>query len=217
MAAIRFEHLQTIQKTLETYIDASAGYVIACETASRTHQDTSGQHMHFAVEMEDKQYDAFRKTVLVKQYNLRGQAKNGQPRQYGRIKDIRSETKFLAYTVKDKNIVYKNISLDVIQKALDDSYKKEDKKDFQTTLMEYLLQPCNQNQIVKIFSENQGFRVDIHKLEILILKYHIDNVDKPLCLSRLRYYTNLYLQKHNKLVNTNEDLERILEYLKNRN
>jgi len=213
MIALKHEHLEDLTKYLESYLDISAGYVIAMETAKAgVHVDTEGQHFHVCADMDQKQYDSFRKTILVKKYQLRGQAKKDLPRQYGCIRDVRSESKFLSYTVKDKNIIFKNIDIKIIQNAIENSYKKEDKKDLTDELMKYLIK-CR-NQFIITFSENEGSDINPYKIEELVLYYFMENTDKVLCLSRLQYYTNLYLQQNEP--NRKIYLETIINYLKKR-
>lgn len=215
MAAIRHQYVDDVVEKLEQYIDASASYIIGMETAEGVHQDTSGQHLHFAVQITDKEYDAFRKTVFVKGYSLRGQARSGRARQYGQIKDVRDETKFLAYTVKENNLKTRYIEPETLKNLIELSFKKELKKTFTEALMEHLGELKHKNQITKTFSENNGSEAVPYNIELLILKYHIDHSEKPLCLSRLRYYTNLFLQKYYRKYNDIEELQQTLSYLKN--
>jgi hypothetical protein len=62
------------------------------------------EHIHFLVEMSDKDYHSFSKRVFKDKYKLRGRATKGAPRQYGKEKKIRDIQKVARYTCKDKNV-----------------------------------------------------------------------------------------------------------------
>lgn len=190
MSAIAHSEIDNVEKMLQKYIDASACYIIAMETSKTAHMETKGQHLHFAVQMDDKQYDAFRHTCFNNTYKLRGRAINGAPRQYGKVKQVKDETKFLQYTVKDKNIIYKNIDLKTIQQYISNSYKKVDKVDMVQELMEHLVSirpeividpydPCN---------------LQIDKIELEILKYYMCYLKKDITKSYMKTLTSKYMQ-----------------------
>lgn len=205
--------LETLINDLEKYLEACPQYIISSETSKDSHLDISGQHFHIATRMTEKQYDSFRKTILVKKYSLRGQAKNGLPRQYGKVLKVRDETKFLQYTLKDKNYISKNINLKQIQEWIDASYPRQDKFDFMKELTIHLQQ--NRYRYIKSFSETQDTSIQLHILEEMVLEFHINHPynikqNKTLCLSRLRYYVNNYLQFNEK-----QYLNILLNYLKN--
>jgi hypothetical protein len=217
MAAIKHEEKDTIIKHLEEYIDEDRQYLVSMETSDDSHKETEGQHFHFAVCMDEKTYDKFRKTILVNKYKLRGQAKCGLPRQYGRIRNVRDETKFLTYMTKEKNnnLIFKNIDLEKIQQYIEDSYKKEKKTEYVDTLMQYL----EGNKY--LFHNSPGLNylggmpipeIDTLKLEELVLKHYLDNQDKVLTIHKLRFYVNHYLQKYEK-----NQISIILQYMKNKN
>ena len=155
----------TFVNSLEQYLDPNAPYLIGLETSNGSHADTSGQHYHICASMNLLQYDAFRKTILVKKYKLNGQATKGHSRQYGKEKQIRDETKMLQYTVKDKNIIYKNIDLKTIQQLICDSYPKTTNKSKFDKLMDHLTTIPNK------YPHHYEF---IDKIEDEIIKYYID-------------------------------------------
>lgn len=132
-ACIKHERKDEVIKSLDKYINDDTRYLISMEIANGTHLDTNGEHFHFAISDFEDKYDSYRKTVLVKQFDLRGQARGGKSKQYGTIKpnDVRSETKFLAYMCKDydissnQNIIHKNIDKENLLKYIDLGYPKE--------------------------------------------------------------------------------------------
>lgn len=194
---------------LETYLDPSASYVLAKETTKSAHKETQGQHFHAYVEMTDKQYDSFRKTILVKKYNLSGQARNGKPRQYGRIKSIKDETKMLQYTCKDNNLITRNIDLEKIQEAIKNSYKKQDRKDFITEMMDYLGKTTYQEEQEQ-FNGQVEWQFKPRLVEYQIIKYYIENkINKPVSKATLRSLTTRYMMYHT----TDADIDDIYAYI----
>lgn len=200
-AQIAHDNVPTVQELLDTYIQDDASYIIAKEISKTSHKETNGEHLHFAVDMTKKEYDAFRNTVLVKKYGLRGKAQKDLPKQYGTVKNVRDETKMLSYTVKDQNIIYKNIDLKTIQEYIEKSYKKKEKTTYQEELMAYLKTfPTGY-----FFQTEQTFytgsvehepRIDFRKIQAEILQHWVLNASKPLSRCQLQFYTNLYLQFH---------------------
>uniref|UniRef100_UPI00404798F9 hypothetical protein n=1 Tax=Flavobacterium sp. TaxID=239 RepID=UPI00404798F9 len=81
MVALDHTHTAQLVKFLLKYINDDAEYIVGLETCETAHKETNGQHFHFAVEMEEKQYDNFRKSILVNHYKLRGRATKNLPRQ----------------------------------------------------------------------------------------------------------------------------------------
>jgi len=120
MAHIDHEHIDYVEETLKNY-DIGL-YLIGMEK-------TDYEHLHFIVEMEEKDYHKFSKRVFKDKFNLRGRATQGAPRQYGKIKKIEDIEKAKAYTVKDGN-VRTNMKQEELQKYLDKSFKKVEKQEF---------------------------------------------------------------------------------------
>lgn len=84
-------------------------------------------HFHFLVEMELNDYHNFTQRVFVKKYKLRGKAKDGNCRQYGKIKDIQDIDKLKSYTIKDNNY-RSNLSEADVLRIFEQSHKKESLK-----------------------------------------------------------------------------------------
>ena len=180
---------------LKKYLDPSFQLLVSFEKHPSAHKEFDGQHYHFCVKgMSDKQYDSFRKTILVNKLHLRGQARQGNPRQYGRIKNIRDETKLLIYTTKDKNIYSENIDLKTIQEYIQKSYPKVQPKDFVLDIMQFLSdQEVNYPLSDDVTSEN-GDPPQYLCIEKSILRYYIQNkINKPVSKSTLRSLTTRYL------------------------
>ncbi len=204
MSAIPHKEINNVENMLQKYIDASASYIIAMETSKTAHKETQGEHLHYAVQMDDKQYDAFRHTCFNNTYKLRGRAVDGAPRQYGKVKQVKDETKFLQYTVKDKNIIYKNIDLKTIQQYITSSYKKVDKVDIVQELMEHLV--STRPEIVIDPYEPDNLQID--KIELEILKYYMCYLKKDITKAYLKTLTSKYMQIY--MPKSDENLDKII-------
>lgn len=102
-------------------------YIIALEVTEHSHKETAGEHFHFCAEMSDATYHAFCKRVFKDRYKLSGQARNGKPKQYGKVNEIKDITRMKAYCLKD-NHYYTNIPEDELSKLKKISFNKVDKK-----------------------------------------------------------------------------------------
>lgn len=118
------ENFDYLENKLKTY--QIGQYIIAAETKPY-------DHFHFIVYMNDDTYRNFAKSVFKDKFKLRGQAKNGLSRQYGKTKDIKDPTKMMAYTVKDGNF-RTDMSEQQIEALVKISFEKKESKD--------LLQEC---------------------------------------------------------------------------
>lgn len=197
MVALSHSERETFREFLEKYLDPMAPYIIGSETAKDAHQDTSGQHFHICCNMTDKQYDSFRKTILVKHYQLKGQARDGKARQYGRVRSIRDETRMMQYSVKDKNIIYKNIDLKTIQQLIDASYHRPEKRNYLDECMQHLDE--HSGDFVE-FQNNLLFQeqvVNYSKIEKCALAYYVRETEKTISRSLLRMATIHFMRTRN--------------------
>lgn len=185
MVALAHAHALELEKYLQQYIMEDSEYIIAKETCKNTHKETEGQHFHIAVEMDDRSYDNFRKTVLVNHYGLRGRASKTLPRQYGVVKDVRDETKFLSYTCKDKNILTNITDKARLEKYIEDSYERKEKQQFEEQLFDLLEQSFNHNPKEPVLST--------YFLELHILQMFRDLSDKLPAKSTIRFYALKFL------------------------
>lgn len=193
-------------KDIESYLDDDARYILAMETCIGKHQDTSGQHYHFVGDMTEEQYDAFRKTIIVKKYKRQGVAKGDIARQYGKIGNIRDVTKLMQYTVKDGNIIYKNIDLKTIQDLITSSYKKEERQFPFKELMEYL--KTNSNNYYDNEVDNGWIHeshVEFNKIEFDIIQFYLDNstCEKTVTKSQIKSIVTKYLMYYTPFKNIN--------------
>ena len=175
-------------------------YIVALEKVEgkKTHIETQGEHMHFVVYTDDKIFKRFKETLKNK-YLLSG--KNGKTGRYaGWInKDkVKNEHKFMSYTVKDNNIVWKGFQDEEIKTLLDDSFQKQDTlvDELMKWLKEYRpeVRKTPQEQYLNVNAQpHYQNKYDIGNIEIEILKFHMKK-EKRICKSQLKNLTLTYLQ-----------------------
>lgn len=213
--ALEHSYKDDFVKDIESHLDVSARYILAMETAKEKHIETKGEHFHFVGDMSEKQYDRFRKTIIVKKYQRQGVARNGVGRQYGKIGKVRDETKLMQYTCKDNNILFRNIDLKEIQELIQKSYKKEDKTFPFERLMEYLKTNSNNYYINEVdngwISDSQ---IEYYKIEFDIIQFCIDNskTEKVLTRNQIKSITTKYLMYYTPFRNINH----IYSYIMNK-
>jgi len=194
-------------------------YIIAREKVEgkKTHIATNGEHYHFVIYTDLKTYKNFKETLKNK-YNLSG--KNGKTGRFAgwiEPKKVKSEHKFMSYTVKDNNITWKGFEPDEIKQLLDESFQKQDSlidelmKMLQTQRPELRTQPeekFNNSHQVPIWNN----KYDITNLEVAILKFHMDK-NKRICKSQIKNLTLTYLQLY--MIERYQILDTIYHYTMN--
>lgn len=202
---IKHSEKDSIWEYLQNYLHPDARVILAWETSPSAHKETEGEHFHIAADMSDNTYEAFKKTIILKQYKLRGQARDGIGRQYGLIseKKLRDETKFMSYTIKNNNYYSKNIDLETLQQLYSNSYIKEDKKTEEQMVMEYVLaNDC---------ADHREY-IQIEPIELLVVTYYMQN-GKRICKSRLKMLVTEYLMCY--LECRHQKIKDILYFIKN--
>lgn len=174
-------------------------YIVALEKVEgkKTHIETQGEHMHFVIYTDPKIFKRFKETLKNK-YLLSG--KNGKTGRYAgwiNKEKVKSEHKFMSYTVKDKNITWLGFTEDEIKTLLDSSFQKQD------TLIDELMKWLVENkpevrktpeaQYNNMNSPQYQQKYDIGMIEIEILKFHMKK-EKRICKSQLKNLTLTYLQ-----------------------
>ncbi len=120
MAHIPHKHIDYIKDYIDKRFDQ---YIIALETSAKV-----GEHIHFMLYVkEPKDYSNFAQNVFKQKFNLKGRATTDNARQYGRVKDIKSIQRMMAYTVKDANVITKVEDQKALEKAFEISFRKEDR------------------------------------------------------------------------------------------
>lgn len=208
-AAIKHEFRDQVINSLDKYIQDDTSYLISMETAiDGKHVETNGEHFHFAISNFEHKYDSYRKTILVRQFGLRGQVKDGKPRQYGAVSAVklRDETKLLTYMCKDYdlsnniNIIHKNILKEDLDKFISNSYKKQEKEELDNKVINYVDTNLGENEVIvkdrydcRYIDDDTPFP-DKMPISKCILEYFILKSNKVISKSKLDYYIRMYIQ-----------------------
>lgn len=138
-----------LEKTIKEY--DIGGYVIA-------HESEPYSHFHFLVEIKEADYIRFRKRVFIDKLKLRGQARNGKPRQYGKVGEIDDFDKMLSYTCKDENI-RSNLTDELINDAIDKSFKKQSPKLLKDKMLLYVEEKTLNFGIPRFYSKKKILKI----------------------------------------------------------
>jgi len=145
MAHIPASEFQYLETTLNEY--DIGGYVIG-------HEAEPFSHFHFLVEMKDTDYVNFRKRVFIDKFKLRGLARNGKPRQYGKVGEIEDFDKMLSYSVKDENI-RSNLDDETINDAIDKSFKKQSPKLLKDKMILFIEEKTSNYGVPRYYSKKK--------------------------------------------------------------
>lgn len=154
------ERYQELKEFFMKYVHEGIHWLIGKEVSNDSHQETGGEHLHFCVEWNAKEYHRF--AVAVKQkYKLRGKAVAGFPAQMKHVVKVRNWERMCAYTCKDGNVDtnYSEQELAVWRKQ---SFKKVQKEDITNKLLEFVTKCWDEGEL----SWN-GIRYEIYKFHIV--------------------------------------------------
>ncbi len=118
MCHIQKEYYDYLESTLQEYDIGQ--YLIGYEASPY-------EHYHFLVQMSTADYHLFAERVFRKKFKLRGRAKDGNSRQYGKMKQIDDFNRLASYSIKDGDF-RSNMSETDVQKYFEKSFKKHEKK-----------------------------------------------------------------------------------------
>lgn len=103
--AVHHIHTHTVYKVFREYEDEMGLYAVSREISEKSHKDTDGEHFHFCAQMKPETYHKLTKRLCKDMFNLQGRAKDGTPRQYGKVTEIKNPVRMLAYTIKDGDFI----------------------------------------------------------------------------------------------------------------
>uniref|UniRef100_UPI00404AA907 hypothetical protein n=2 Tax=Pseudomonadati TaxID=3379134 RepID=UPI00404AA907 len=168
MACIEHKHREDVMNYLKSY--DIGYYIVSFETSKSSHAETNGEHMHFVVQMSEKDYHTLTIRVFKNKYNLRGRAVDGKPRQYGKVKEIENLEKMKAYTLKEGDYET-NIPDEEIEMLYSMSKSKNEEADKEDELMQYLA------DVPMKYHENHGVNTmaGYHRLCKAVVKFYIEN------------------------------------------
>jgi len=175
-------------------------YLIGLEVTKEAHKETNGEHIHFLVQMSDKDYHKFSKRIFIDKYKLRGKALKDKPRQYGRVKKIEDFNKMGSYTLKDGNI-RTNMTEEQLADWKSRAFKLKEKDDFRDKLMDHIKEqhlkenPVNKYGVVENWSSSQ--------IGSCIIGYYRKLENKiPLSKSQVESHIRYYQMYHTDISDT---------------
>lgn len=156
-------------------------------------EKTPYEHFHFVAFITDTEYHNFCQNIFKKHYNLRGKPgrkgtkDEGKGKQYGRkLEKINSDERVIQYTLKDGDF-RTNMDKDLIDKLVEQSFRKNEKENNMKKLFEHLDSKSNHWTSIKNkeYMEGGVIKLWINK-EILhdIYEFILSNKDVKLSLSK---------------------------------
>ena len=115
---------------MEPYMNPDTKYIVARETEPYC-------HYHVVINWDKNTYNAFVQKVLRKELGLSGRAKDGNPRQYGKVKEVKKPPKMVAYTLK-QGVYTSNVSEEELAPYKAMSYTKDTQTDIDREIREKL-------------------------------------------------------------------------------
>lgn len=199
--ALPFSTFDEITEKLQKYIEPQSHYLVVGEKSENTHKTTNGEHFHFLVDFTEKSYKNFTKHFIEK-YKLRGSAREGIARQYGKIKKINDLEKLHQYMCKDictENPIYTNYENDEIDAWAKKSFKKQSKKNYLDSMSE---------KLTKAIKHTTPSEVDTLGISLEVVRCHLFHIHledqmnfnpdnrKAITKSQLQSLANYWVQFH---------------------
>jgi len=181
---IKHEHIDEVVDYLNK-IEVEK-YMIGLEKVTNgTHAVTNGEHMHFILHIKPNTMTAMRTHFRTK-YNLG--SKNAGKAYYGfNKKEIKSLERLSSYTLKDKNIRYKNYTEQEINTFMEKSFPKQE------SLFHQCMQSLQETNVAHTLDSQH--HIDFTNIEKTILLFYMQHESKPtITKSTIRSLTRTYLQ-----------------------
>lgn len=97
-------------------------YLIVGERAEGVHHETNGYHYHVMANLTEKEYRSLMAKIN-RMYKLRGQARDGKARQYGKIKEALGDPfRMMCYMFKAPHQWGSNFYMTILDKAMEEAY-----------------------------------------------------------------------------------------------
>ena len=208
--AMRHARDDEVYSAIEDYSNTETKFVISKEKCKNSHRETYGEHFHVVIDWDEKQYNKFKREVITKIWKLKGQARDGVGRQYGK-ENVGDEDTMISYILKDcpsfskvkyfVELKYQGYTTEYLMERQKHSYQKEDKHTQIENVIEHLkIMPCN------------GTNLDIWKVQKTILEYWMKNHTNVLTKSTLNHITIKFITQIFKNP-SEDDLDKILIFI----
>ena len=175
-------------------------YMVVRETSPVAHKDTDGQHYHFLVQMSKDDWGRYRKRVFVDHFKLRGQAKDGLSRQYGKVNYLKDTERMAIYMCKDGlgAVVSTTFTQEHLNAWYNQSFEKANDKTFKDKLVEYVSKHIDVSDIDK-YVDDEWDR--LRRVKSMIVKevvhfYRVEGSQKMITKAGLINFVNYYMVYH---------------------
>lgn len=180
-------------------------YLVVRETSPVAHKDTDGQHYHFLVQMSKDDWARYRKRVFVDHFKLRGQAKEGLSRQYGKVNYLKDTERMAIYMCKDGvgGVVSSTFTPEHLNAWYKQSFEKASDRTFRDKLIEY----CDKHIIVDAIEHfvDDGWEKQQRIKNMIYQKvvhfYRVEGSQKMITKAALINFGNYYMIYHLKKKN----------------
>lgn len=193
MCAAYHVNFDYLEQTLKEY--PIGLYLIAAEVTKDSHKDTNGEHFHFLVQMTESDYHKYAKRCFKDKLKLSGQARDGKPRQYGKVKKIEDIERMAAYTIKQGNI-RTNMTESQLETYKKITFTTKDELSFEDELYEYLAT----NAVYPATHPKIGLRmIEYNNIALYVIKF-VRSHNKKVYFNRqkldkyIRFYQTYYLK-----------------------
>lgn len=192
--AVHHINYEYLEQTLQEY--PIGLYLIAAEKTTDSHVDTGGEHFHFLVQMTEKDYHKYAKRVFKDKFKLSGQARDGKPRQYGKVGKVRDIDRMAAYTIKQGNIRTN------MTEAQLEAYKKitfvtKDEISYEDELYEYLMNNAIYDNHSPFVGQKLTRYADISLFVVKFVRSHKKKIyfNRNKLDKYVRFYQTYYLKQ----------------------
>lgn len=154
------------------------------------HDQTNGEHMHFILHINPVDFKNL-KEKMRRTFNLAGKNNKQGKAYYGWMKkDIRDIDKLRAYTVKDQKIRSKGYTDKELEELIESSFPKEQEE---RNVYKECMKAIDESKPHMVVHPGMGLQLDMIKLEVFILKFHMNNGLK-VGKHKIKNYALSYLQ-----------------------
>ena len=177
-------------------------YMVVRETSPVAHKDTNGQHYHFLVQMTKEDWGRYRKRVFVDHFKLRGQAKEGLSRQYGKVNYLKDTERMAIYMCKDgvEGVVASTFTQEQLNAWYRDSYDKANERTFRDKLIQYCDKRIHVDAIEHFVDEGWDKQQRIKNMiyQQVVRFYRVEGSQKMITKAGLINFANFYMVYHLK-------------------
>lgn len=197
-AAIEHEHRELVVTMLQEY--DIGGYIVSFETAEGVHLETNGQHMHFCVQINDKDYHSFSER-LKRKFKLRGRAVKGSPAQFKCLTKIENLEKMMSYTLKD-GVYDSNMSEAQLKVLYEQSYQKKESRTLWERVIAHLDKVPMYPDKESLYNKYDQYINDLRKA---IIEFHItEKTMKGLTKSSVESAARKYIMYHSHILHSDK-------------